>query len=142
MLTTGTINRWIASGNIAPASWLLAKNTRMGVLFTLGPLNCRAVRKNSGGTWCFARFGDFSGLSHKIKVEIGADTPEERRRKRFKAGQFTVKAFFCSGVKARFRFRAKKKAFTSYRKFLTKSIVNRNPARASDKSPRKRPNVL
>ena len=39
-------------------------------------LNCRAVRKNSGGTWCFARFGDFSGLSHRINVEIGAATLE------------------------------------------------------------------
>ena len=44
--------------------------------------NCRAVRKNTGGTCYFARFGDFSGLSPRINVEIGADTQEERRRER------------------------------------------------------------
>jgi hypothetical protein len=96
-------------------------------------LYCRAVRKNSGGTWFFARFGDFSGLSHKIKVEIGADTPEERRRKRFKAGAVYSKSFFLQRRESSLSQGAKKKAFTSYRKFMTKSIVKRNPARASDR---------
>jgi hypothetical protein len=33
------------------------------------------------------------------------------------------KSFFCSGMKARFRQDAKEKAFTSYRKKMTKSIA-------------------
>jgi hypothetical protein len=125
MLTTGTIKR-------LSAPLTQTTTTAEPLAFMQTFLDCRAVRKNSGGTWYFARFGDFSGLSHKIKVEIGADTPEERRRNRFKSGRITVNVFL-QRRESLLSQGAKKKAFTSYRKFLTKSIVKRNPARASDR---------
>jgi hypothetical protein len=58
----------------------------------------------------------------KNKVVSVAATPEEEELKRTGVS----KSFCCSGVKASFRQDAKTKAFTSYTKKMTKSILRTN----------------
>ena len=61
----------------------------------------------------------FQDYHFKNKVVSAAATPEEKQLKRTGGS----KSFYCSGVKASFRQDAKIKAFTSYTKKMTKSIL-------------------
>jgi hypothetical protein len=60
----------------------------------------------------------FQDYHFKNKVVSAASTPEEELKR-----TGGIKSFCCSGVKASFRQDAKTKAFTSYTKKMTKSIL-------------------
>jgi hypothetical protein len=65
----------------------------------------------------------FQDYHFKNKVVSVAATPEEEEELERTGGS---KSFYCSGVKASFRQDAKTKAFTSYTKKMTKSILRTN----------------